>query len=51
MIDAEENNKSAEKYNVAGYPTFKLIDNKGNTTDYESSAEYDNFVEFLNNNL
>jgi len=51
MVDAEENSKLAEKYNVAGYPTFKLIDNKGNTTDYESSAEYNDFVEFLNNNL
>ena len=31
--------------------TFKLIDNKGETKDYESSAEYDNFVEFLESNL
>ena len=51
MIDAEENTKLSETYNVAVQPTFKLIDDKGNTTDYESAAEHDNFVEFLSDNL
>ena len=45
-IDCDKDTKMANKYNIKGYPTIKLIkDNKVN--EYDARPDKDNLVQFL----
>lgn len=45
-IDCDKKSEIAEKYDVKGYPTIKLI-HKGEVYDYDAKPEKENLVKFL----
>ena len=51
LLDAEKNQELSQKYEIEGYPTFKLIKNNGNVKDFDSTPDYEGFSEFLKNNV
>ena len=46
-VDCENQADLAEKFNVTGYPTIKLIYNK-ETYEYDAKPNTDNIIKFLN---
>ncbi len=46
-INCDENKKMADKYEIEGYPTIKLIYKK-KVYDYDAKVTKDNLVEFVN---
>lgn len=50
LLDAEKNQELSQKYEIEGYPTFKLIGKNGNVTEFESSPDYEGFMDFLKHN-
>lgn len=49
-VDCDKDKATADKFNVQGYPTIKLV--KGNTViDYEAKPSKDTLIEFLNSSL
>jgi thiol-disulfide isomerase/thioredoxin len=49
-IDCDKDEKTANEFNVEGYPTIKLV--KGNEViEYDAKPEYDTLVEFLHSSL
>lgn len=49
-IDCDKDEKTADEFNVEGYPTIKLLAN-GQVIEYDAKPNYDNLVEFLNTSL
>ena len=49
-IDCEKDTKTADKYNVSGYPTIKLIKNN-QVYDYDAKPNKDRLVEFLESSI
>ena len=49
-IDCDENTTMADKYNVQGYPTIKLI-YKGKVYDYDAKPNKQNLIEFLQTSI
>ena len=49
-IDCDKEKDVAEKFNVDGYPTIKLVKN-GKVIDYDAKPEYNNLVQFLHEYL
>ena len=50
VIDGEADPETADKYNVQGYPTIKLIkDNQ--IIEYDAKPDYDTLLQFLNSTL
>jgi thiol-disulfide isomerase/thioredoxin len=49
-IDCDKDEKTADDFNVEGYPTVKLVAN-GQVIEYDAKPNYDNLVEFLNTSL
>ena len=49
-IDCDENPTIAEKYNIQGYPTIKLI-YKGKVYDYDAKPNRKNLIEFLETSI
>ncbi|KAG0324589.1 hypothetical protein BGZ99_001653 [Dissophora globulifera] len=47
-VDATKETKTAERYNVDGYPTIIYFDADGNDQEYEGERGEDDFVEFVN---
>ena len=50
-VNCEENKALANKYNITGYPTFKLIKNDNQVVDYEGGASQSQFKHFLEKNV
>ena len=49
-VDCDKESGLAEKYNVQGYPTIKLV--KGNQViEYDAKPAKDTLMEFLNTSL
>jgi thiol-disulfide isomerase/thioredoxin len=49
-VDCDKDKATADKFNVQGYPTIKLV--KGNTVvEYDAKVSKDTLVEFLNSSL
>lgn len=49
-VDCDEDTSVADKFNVTGYPTIKLV--KGNQTiEYDAKPDKDNLLEFLRTSL
>lgn len=49
-IDCEKNEKMADKFNIEGYPTIKLV--KGNQViDYDAKPDEKSLTEFLNTSV
>ena len=51
LLDAEQNQELSKKYDIEGYPTFKLIKNNGNVVDFDETPDKDGFIKFLSNNV
>jgi thiol-disulfide isomerase/thioredoxin len=51
LLDADKNQELSQKYEIEGYPTFKLIGKNGNVKDFDSTPDFDGFNEFLKNNV
>lgn len=51
LLDAEKNQELAQKYDIEGYPTFKLIKNNGNVKDFDSTPDYEGFSKYLEDNV
>jgi thiol-disulfide isomerase/thioredoxin len=49
-IDCDKDEKTADDFNVEGYPTIKLLTN-GQVIEYDAKPDYDNLVEFLKSSL
>jgi thiol-disulfide isomerase/thioredoxin len=49
-IDCDENPTMAEKYNVEGYPTIKLI-YKGKVYNYDAKPNKENLIQFLETSI
>ena len=49
-IDCDQEPKLAEKYNIEGYPTIKLIW-KDNIYEYDAKPDRGNLIEFLNGTI
>ena len=49
-IDCDKDEKTADEFNVEGYPTIKLVKN-GEVIEYDAKVDYDTLVEFLNTSL
>ena len=49
-IDCDEDTKTAEKYNIKGYPTIKLIRNN-KIYEYDARPNSDNLIEFLKTSI
>ena len=49
-VNCEEEKELANKYQITGYPTFKLIKDS-ETVEYEGGADKDQFMSFLRNNV
>ena len=47
IIDCDKNDKLANKYNIEGYPTVKMI-HKNKIYDFDAKVNYNNLTEFLN---
>tara|TARA_B100001093_G_scaffold510086_1_gene575308 strand:- start:1870 stop:2373 length:504 start_codon:yes stop_codon:yes gene_type:complete len=45
-IDCDQDTKIAEKYNITGYPTIKLLKDK-NIYDYDAKPNKDTLIQFL----
>ena len=49
-VDCDKDKATADKFNVQGYPTIKLV--KGNRiTDFDARPSKDTLIEFLNSSL
>ena len=49
-VDCDKDKATADKFNVQGYPTIKLV--KGNSiTDFDARPSKDTLIEFLNSSL
>ena len=49
-VDCDKDKETADKFNVQGYPTIKLV--KGNTViDYDAKPSKDTLMEFLKSSL
>ena len=49
-VDCDKDTALAEKFNVQGYPTIKLV--RGNQViEYDAKPNKDNLMEFLNTSL
>tara|TARA_B110001452_G_scaffold179773_1_gene150923 strand:- start:2493 stop:2993 length:501 start_codon:yes stop_codon:yes gene_type:complete len=49
-IDCDKKPEVAEKYNIEGYPTIKLL-YKGKTYDYDAKPNKDNLITFLESSI
>ena len=49
-VNCEEEKELANKYQISGYPTFKLIKDS-EVVEYEGGADKDQFMSFLRNNV
>ena len=49
-VDCEKDTATAEKFNVAGYPTIKMIYNN-KTVEYDAKPQQDTFQQFLDSVL
>lgn len=49
-IDCDQESKLAEKYNVEGYPTIKIVW-KDNIYDYDAKPDRSHLMEFLNGTI
>lgn len=49
-IDCDKDEKTADEFNIEGYPTIKLI-KEGQIFEYDAKPDYDNLVEFLRTSL
>ena len=49
-VDCDKDSKTADKYNIKGYPTIKLIKND-EIYDYDAKPNKDTLVQFLESNL
>ena len=49
-IDCDQDPKLAEKYNVEGYPTIKLVW-KDNIYEYDAKPDRSNLIDFLNGSI
>lgn len=45
-IDCEKDSDIADKFNIAGYPTIKMIVS-GNVIEYDAKPDHDTLVEFI----
>ena len=50
IIDCDKNQELADKYNIQGYPTVKMI-HKNKIYDFDAKVNNDNLTEFLNTKL
>ena len=49
-VDCDQDKETADKYDVKGYPTIKLV--KGNQViEYDAKPNKDTLLEFLNSSL
>jgi len=50
IIDCDENDELANKYNIQGYPTVKML-HKNKIYDFDAKVNNNNLTEFLNTKL
>ena len=50
LLDAEQNQELSKKYEIEGYPTFKLIKSNGSVVDFDESVDENGFNSFLDKN-
>jgi thiol-disulfide isomerase/thioredoxin len=50
-IDCDKDSKTADEFNVEGYPTIKLIKTNGDIVEYDAKPEYSTLNEFLHTTL
>lgn len=50
VIDCEKNQEMADKYNIEGYPTVKLV-YKNQVVEYDANVKYGTLVQFINTSL
>lgn len=49
-VDCDKDEKTADDFNVEGYPTIKLVKD-GQVIEYDAKPDYETLVEFLNTSL
>lgn len=47
-VDCETDTNTAEKFNIEGYPTIKLVSQDGTVYDYDAKPNVDTLMQFLN---
>lgn len=47
-VDCETDSNTAEKFNIEGYPTIKLVSQDGTIYDYDAKPNVDTLMQFLN---
>jgi thiol-disulfide isomerase/thioredoxin len=50
-VDCDAEKNIADKFNVKGYPTFKLERGPGDIVDFEAKPTHDNFTSLLQTSL
>ena len=49
-VDCDKDQELAEKFNITGYPTIKLV-NGNQTVEYDAKPDKDTLMQFLNSSL
>jgi thiol-disulfide isomerase/thioredoxin len=49
-VDCDKDQELAEKFNISGYPTIKLV-NGNQTVEYDAKPDKDTLMQFLNSSL
>ena len=49
-VDCDEDEETADKFNVEGYPTIKLVKDS-QVIEYDAKVEYETLVEFINTSM
>lgn len=50
VVDCEEETELADKYDIQGYPTVKLV-HGNNVVEYDANVRYETLKQFLNSSL
>ena len=50
QVNCEEEQELAKKYDISGYPTFKLLNGK-EIVEYEGGVDKEQFMDFLKENI
>lgn len=49
-VDCDEDEETADKFNVEGYPTIKLVKG-GQVIEYDAKVQHETLVEFINTSM
>lgn len=50
-VDCEEDEKTADEYNIDGYPTIKLVKSKDEIIEFDATPTVETLEEFVNTTL